>query len=485
MRPTLDGSLIRLGRPRLAALASQLLLLLLVLATPCLAEAPRQILGELGERYEVIELSRGYGLRPLEERAFRLVEVAAGRIFVDGKAIGDEPLADLLGEEDAQLIRQLAGAVTSHREREPEVRPEVEAPEKPAPKEPAPKETEPSRPARRSSGGDDVIFGADRRVRQGEEAGGGMVLLGGRLKVERGGSVGGDVTVLGGGAEVAGVVKGTLVSIGGGVELKDGALVEGDVVSIGGAIRERGDARIEGQRVQIAFGDFGFFGDSFDDFFGDSPFGFGDGQHGSRSWGFSIFDLIGRFFRLGLLLVLIFAVVLIAPGRTASIAARVRDEPWRSGLIGLIVQVVFLPVFLLVLVVLLVSIIGIPLALVVPPLMVLALIAFFVVGYSGVAMATGGIIERRFDRHYSSYGLVLLGLLLIEGWSLLGDILVTLPGPIKLMAFLALTFGFFVQYTAWTVGLGAAVSDQVERRRRLRFAQPGEESGFVDHWNPE
>ncbi len=40
-------------------------------------------------------------------------------------------------------------------------------------------------------------------------------------------------------------------------------------------------------------------------------------------------------------------------------AALVRHQPWRSGLVGLLAEVVFLPIFLLVVVILLVSVIGI------------------------------------------------------------------------------------------------------------------------------
>jgi hypothetical protein len=139
-----------------------------------------------------------------------------------------------------------------------------------------------------------------------------------------------------------------------------------------------------------------------------------------------------------------------------------------------------------------VSIIGIPLALVVPPLMIVGLIVFFVFGYAGVAMAAGGIFERRFERGYTRYALLLFGILLIEGWSLFGELLLALPGPIKFMAVLALAFGFLVEYVAWTVGLGAAVGDQIERRRlargergRLARGQPLAESRLVDDLDPK
>lgn len=325
-------------------------------------------------------------------------------------------------------------------------------------------------PERRRRDQEDVTVGGSHTVRSGDTAPG-MVLIGGVYEVEKDAKVMGDVTVIGGKAKVAGEIRGTLVVVGGSVQLEPDAEVEGDVVAIGGPIREHGHPEIGGQKVQIAFGDLAGLGTVFGSGISAGP-GSWDGDdwrdHGGGFFDFSILEVIYRFFRLGLLLVVVFAVHLLAPGRAASVAALARAQPWRSGLIGLIAEVVFLPILLVVTVVLLVSIIGIPLALVVPPLLAIALIAFFVVGYAGVALATGGIFERRFERRYSTYGLVLLGVLLIEGWSLAGEMLFLLPGPIQFMAFLALAFGFLVQYVAWTVGLGAALGDQAERRRQSR-----------------
>lgn len=390
-------------------------------------------------------------------------------------------------EERRQALEKLEAAEKAQQE-EAEARRQEEAEEQAAADREAQEDRQPEadrqaeleetpRPRHRRDHQPEVMLTGSRTVAKGETAPG-IVLIGGFLEVEKGAQVEGDSTVVGGGAKVDGLVHGTLVVVGGSVELGEEALIEGDLIAVGGHIRGSGNGRVEGQKVQIAFGDFGL-GPFFD-----TDGGFGSDAWPKVLWGFSIFDLIGRFFRIGLLLLAVCAVLLLAPGRAASIAALVGAQPWRSGLIGLLSQVVFLPVFLLVVVILLVSIIGIPLVLVVPPLMVLAMIVFLVMGYAGVAMAAGRIFERRFDRRFSTYALALLGLVLIEGWSVAGELLLFLPGPIKVMALLALAFGFLVQYLAWTVGLGAAISDQAQRRR-LRFAEAGTESGFVDHFNPE
>lgn len=394
-------------------------LLLLCLATPVFAETPE----EKRERLE----------REIEERQSALDRLA------------EEPATDPEEEPAPQIELEQAGGGAVVEEL----------------------------PRRSRADQEDVTLGSSRTVKGGESAPG-MVVVGGNFKVEKHGVVEGDVTVVGGSAEIAGELEGTLVVVGGSANLHDGAAIAGDVISIGGPIRDHGRVSVEGERVQVAFGDLGGLGSIFE-------------GHGAPDWndplGFSLLDLMGTFFRTGLLILLVLAIVLVAPGRTASVAELARTQPWRSGLIGLIAEIVFLPVLVVVVAILAISIIGIPLVLVVGPLMVLGLIAFFLIGYAGVARAAGGVFERRFDRRYTSWALVLLGILLIEGWSLAGEILLYLPGPIQFMALLALAFGFFVQYLAWTVGLGAAIGDQVERRRLERQALA--ERRFVDHLDPQ
>lgn len=400
--------------------------------------------------------------RPLARLALALplliLPLLAPPLLADEAAKTREQLEQEIAERQAQLDRLAERAQPAEEAPAEEAPPPVEEPE------------------RRRHRDEDVTFGSSRHIKAGEDAPP-IVLIGGYLELEKHAAIEGDVTVVGGGAKIGGKVYGTLVVVGGSVELADGAEVEGDVVSIGGPIRERGDTRVEGQKVQIAFGEIAGLGPIF-----------GEGGFGGTRWGsrldFSVLDLLGRFFRVGLLLVIVFLVKLIAPDRSAAIAAQVRAQPWRAGLIGLLAQVLFLPLFLLVLLILLISVIGIPLVLVVPPLMLLSLLVFFVLGYTGVALAAGRVVERRFDKRLSAFALLLVGILLIEGWSLAGELLMSLPGPIKLTALLALAFGFLVQYLAWTVGLGAVLGDLSERRRLAR-AEALAERRLVDHLDPE
>lgn len=399
-----------------------------------------------------------------------LLLAAALPVLAEEPAKTREQLEQEIAERQAELEK-----LASREQVEEEPSAESTEPVESAADPTGPREDEDASAQRRRHRDEDVTFGQSRRIVAGHDSGP-MVLIGGTLEIEKGAAVEGDATVVGGGARVAGKVFGTLVVIGGGVHLENGADIEGDLISVGAPIREHGDdIRIEGQKVQIAFGDFSGF----------APiFGGGDFRpdHWSDGFGSSLLELLGRLFRIGVLLLVVFLVLLVAPARSAAIASQVASQPWRAGLVGLLAEVLFLPLFLIVVVVLLISVIGIPLVLVVPPLMLVSLVVFLLLGYAGVALAAGRIIERRFGKRYSPFALALCGLALIEGWSLLGELLVGLPGPIQLSGFLALAAGFLIEYLAWTVGLGAVLGDLAERRRLARDrGQALAEGGLVDH----
>ena len=111
-------------------------------------------------------------------------------------------------------------------------------------------------------------------------------------------------------------------------------------------------------------------------------------------------------------------------------ADRIDREPWKSGLVGLAAQVLFFPVLLVVFIVLMISIVGIPLALLLVPASLLALLVLLLLGYAGVALFAGRRLGERVGLEwYSPFLALLLGVLLIQGWSILGEALGFVGGP--------------------------------------------------------
>ncbi len=291
-----------------------------------------------------------------------------------------------------------------------------------------------------------VSFGSSLKVEE-NEISRDVVVLGGSLDVE--GKVRGDAVVVGGSAEISGEVSGTVTAVGGSISLGPGARIEGDAISIGGAVQRDPSAEIHGEITEVALAP----GLDLDDMWDGVTvphwrFGGFDGPG-------ELFGRIGKSMALGVLLLL---MVLIFPRLIAGISNRARHEPWKAGIVGLGTQLLFLFALPVVCFILMLTIVGIPLALLLAPLATFALILFFLFGFAGIARAGGELLKQRFDWHTTSpYLLVLLGLVLIQGWSILGEALGLFGGPIRVLGWLALLLGFLLKYVAWTTGLGATL----------------------------
>src|SRR5438105_11721129 len=155
-------------------------------------------------------------------------------------------------------------------------------------------------------------------------------------------------------------------------------------------------------------------------------------------------------------MLLLFAciVMLVAGGVATRIGDRAAAEPVRAGLIGLAAELLFVPALIMTVVLLVITILGIPLLLLVP-FAVLALLIVFLIGFTGVAAQVGRFIGVRF------------------GWTTIGPYLTTIVGIAALVlplvvarvlgligmnfiAFPLLVAGVLIEYLAWTVGFGAA-----------------------------
>lgn len=91
------------------------------------------------------------------------------------------------------------------------------------------------------------VLGQSCTLKSGEKLADGMVLLGGSAVLEEGSIVEGDVVILGGNLMANGRIEGDLNLAGGSVSLGESALVEGDVNSAGGSLHKADGAKIEGK----------------------------------------------------------------------------------------------------------------------------------------------------------------------------------------------------------------------------------------------
>ena len=397
----------------------------------------------LGERYTAEALSDAVLLRPRgESSAVRSIELTEdGEVLVNGKEFAADELTAFLGDDGRRLAElseldfdELVAAfgLGDHGARveveeekgaegEEEVTVSVDVPGVPGGK------------IQIRQGHDDrVSIGHSIHLREGETANE-VVCVG--CSVEIDGETSGDVVAVGGGVRVRGKVGGNAIAVGGSLRVEDGAEIEGDGVAVGGSVHTEDGGRIGGQRSSVGLG----WGDGW------MPFGvFSDAG-----------ELVAAVFRAGVLALLAVLCLYLMRPALERVSRRVTSEPWRAVLAGLLVQLFFLPVLLIVVIVLAVSVIGIPLLALVP-VAVLAFVIGSFLGFISVAREVGRWIEGRTGGRFSSVVLtVVVGILLIQSVSIVGRIFSLPGGWFAPIGFTIVAFGFFVKYVVWTIGMGA------------------------------
>jgi len=433
-------------RKRITALALALTALP-VIATGRQAERDDQELrARIEARYEVVLLSDALALRPKERRSdVRLIEVG-DTISVNGVAVSGRELREKVGG-DADAILRLSyldqasrralfadrAAPEAGRSAEspaPAERPPVEPPSS----EPSTEPRDASRESRRiQSHGDRVRVFGDVRVREDE-------------------SVTGQVVAVLGSAYVDGEAGDQVVAVLGNVHLGEKAVVRGDVVSVGGRVLRAAGAQVRGGVTEVAVGE-------------------GDWRHDIAPWvgGLGMLSLFGGFgavprlvgtaFRFGLLLLFASLAMVVARTSVERSAQRVSDNPVKATLVGLAAELLFLPTMVLTCIVLVLTIVGIPLLLLMPFVVLLALL-LALVGFSGTALAVGQWARRRFNLGGTAGFLDMwLGILVILLPVLVGR-LVALGGfVVTPFSLLLVTAGIGVEFLAWSTGIGAILTN--------------------------
>jgi len=418
-------------------------------ASPAAAQstAERQALAsQIEQRFEVFPTQGGVVLRPKSRtRDVRAIELNGGSIAIDGEPVtGAELRRRLDGDADVILRLSYLDAPDQRALFEPRQPQLPEAPESPVgPASPA-TPTPPSAPTR------------SRRQNRSSD----RVRIGGGVEVGADEIVAGDVVAIGGGAKVDGQVRGEVVAIGGGVDLGPQANVEGDVTVIGGSLHRDPAARVAGEIHEIGLGDVNFWP-------GLRRLGGGRGPNnvfvGPGNGLGSVFALVFTVSRLAVLSILVSIVLLFGRGYVESVSLRAASEPVKAGAVGLLIQLLFFPVLIATIVVMVVTIIGIPL-LVLVPFALLAFALLFLVGFTAVAYDVGRLGVSRFGWNgQNPYFVAAVGVALVLSPVLLSR-LIGFAGLLWPITWTLLVLGLLTEYVVWTVGLGAVALVRFDRR---------------------
>jgi hypothetical protein len=407
------------------------------------------LLAQVRERFQERPLRNGVLLSPKYAPAtIGDIEVSGGTIAIGGRAVTGSEVESLLGKADAdlvirlsylspdELVRHLGGAAPA-----PEAAgaiPQgaitradtagVGAAQSSAPEPPE----APDRP-------DEPDEPDEPGVPTGDQ-----VKMGGDITVPKDHTVMGDVVAIGGDVDVEGQVMGDVVSVGGVLRLHDTARVNGDAVAVGGRLEKDPGAQVLGQTTTV--------GVALPFVMGHNVVWDGGGPFGALG------GLLITLLWIALLLILGSIFLAVMPRHVDRVETNLRSSPLKAGLVGFLAQLLFLPVYVIGLVLLVITIIGIPIA-------VLWAVGFFVLGFvaalfgfTAVARAVGSSVMERVSRPItSSYVALLIGLIALFAPMLIHFVFHLGPGLMDVFAMLIAVLGFLVLYGAVTIGFGAAI----------------------------
>ncbi len=418
-----------------------------------------ELRAQLGSRYDIVALQQGIALVPKATNSrIRMIQVVNGAVTVDGDTMTAAQLRDRLGADAATIVqltylsaaeqRQLA-APESTPAAQPEPGATVTAPVAPpapvSPPVPSPAPA-PGTPARTVDRKGDIV-----------RIGGGAIIVNENERVE------GDVVAIGGPVTINGEVTGDVVAVTGGLTLGPRAVVRGEVTAVGGPFKRDPQAQVFGQVNEVGIGANGQTLPPYRIDAGNLLFG----NFASR---------IGRFITtlVRVLMFMLFALIVTAVAQRPlqQIGARIVAEPVRAGLVGLLAEILFVPVLCITIVALVISIIGIPLLILVPFGIILVGVVMLV-GYTATAHIAGRLVLDRFPARRTPgeegirsernpYMVVAIGIAVIAALTLLGRLFAMAVGGFGAPIYIV---GYLLEYLAWTVGFGAAIQTWMQMRR--------------------
>ena len=403
---------------------------------------------QLAGKYDVVPLQQGIALVPKAGSArVRMIQIVNGAVTVDGDTLTAAQLRDRLGADAPAVIQLTYLSAAEQREL---ASPDAAAstPGVPAPA-PAPAVTPapaPETPVRSVERRGDIV-----------RIGGGAVTVAENERVE------GDVVAIGGPVTINGEVTGDVVAVTGGLTLGPRAVVRGEVTAVGGPFKRDPQAQVMGKVNEVGI-----------DVNGQSippyrinPRNLIFGPLASR-----VGNLTATIARVLMFMLFVLIVTAVGQRPVQQIAARIAAEPLRAGLVGLLAEILFVPVLVVSIVALVISIIGIPLLLLVPFAIIL-LGVIMLVGFTSAATIVGGWTLDRFPVRRSlgegggrternPYLVVAIGLVVIAGLTLIGRLFALAVGGFGAPLYVV---GYLVEYLAWTVGFGASILAWLHMRR--------------------
>ena len=254
---------------------------------------------------------------------------------------------------------------------------------------------------------------------------GARLALGKSINVEADEEVTEAVIAVGGDIRIAGRVREEVVALGGDVELLPTAEVRGDITAIGGRVSIAPGARHAGAVHHATVRDWPGWRWPV---LGWSWFDLG----GTARW----LTLAGTLTRVGLLAAAVSLVMLLARGRISRIGAAAAAAPFRAGVIGLGLQLLFVPALIVISLGLAITIVGLPFVALLVPLALVTMFIAMLMGFSSLAHALGAWAARHLGwQAPPAVWAAVLGLVLIVLPTLVSRLVGVAPEALRAVAF--------------------------------------------------
>lgn len=274
---------------------------------------------------------------------------------------------------------------------------------------------------------DDIAY---RKIR-----GSDVVRFGKDIHIGRNELVQGDVVCIAGDIIIEGKVRGNVVNVFGETALYGTAVINGDVVTVMGELNEYNNPRVRGETVNVASGAPNIH----------LPFL-------SYSAG-NMWDVVLKVVKFVIFTLLLLMIIYFLPDRMKISSDHVFGSFFKSLGVGVLVLLVGSVVVLILAVVLSITIIGIPVAL----LLVLSYGALLLLGYFVSALALGRLLCKKFGPNGASTFLCgFMGLFLITLPGFIAAMMWVLPFLLPIQILLK-TIAVFLSFLAATLGSGALI----------------------------
>jgi len=266
-----------------------------------------------------------------------------------------------------------------------------------------------------------------------DDSGQGIVRIWSDALVPAGDTVDGDVVAVFGSVTVEGAVTGDVVSVLGSVHLKDGARVDGSAVSVGGHLEQAPGVTVKGESVQVGF----------------SPITFGLPARSVILFAIAAGWLVSMF--TGWIFALLFPTGMLRVGTV------VERRPAASFFLGIL----SVPACLVALVLLCITVIGIPLAVLLP-------MVYMLMGYAGQLAATA-VLGARLTRRSLAGGLMVplfVGTLFVAALHGVGGLMLVGGPASQPVALFFLVSGCLLLLGLGALGTGAFLLSRMGTRPR-------------------